>query len=192
LSAPIEAGASIAYAAPVGSAEAGGRTSDTVFGAGTLDVDASYRFTQALGVVVWGRYALGIPTLCATASDCVASVGHDIVLAARTRVFLPRIARFEPYVDAGIGIEWLTTKLSDAGATSRRTFAGPVALSLELGAPYRLSDRWTIGPVVDAAFGVFTTSSLETPAFTRDRSTDGRSVHGWLSVAFRLGRRFGI
>jgi hypothetical protein len=190
LSAPIEVGASVAYVAPVGSAESGSRVRDTAVGAGALELDVAYRFTRTLGAVLWGRYGATIPTLCATASDCIASLGRDVAVAARARVFLPTLSRFEPRVDTGVGFEWLMTKLSDSGATSRRSFAGPLALSLEMAAPWRLSEAWSIGPVADAAIGVFTTSSLETPAFTRDRQTEGRAMHGWLSIAFRTAAQF--
>jgi hypothetical protein len=44
--------------------------------------------------------------------------------------------------------------------------------------------------VVDASLGAFTTSSLETPSFTTERRTDGRTLHGWLSIAFRTAVRF--
>jgi hypothetical protein len=187
---PVEVGAAVAYAAPVGSAEAGSRIRDTAFGVGAIDGDVSYRFTRTLGAVVWGRYGGAIPTLCATASDCVASLGRDIELAARARVYLPTLLRFEPHADAGVGFEWFMTKLSDVGATSRRSFAGPIGLSLQVAMPWRISERWSIGPVADGSFGVFTTSSLDTPSFTRDRGTDGRAVHGWLSIAVRTAVRF--
>jgi hypothetical protein len=164
--------------------------SDTAFGAGAIDLDASYRFTRSLGAVLWGRYGATIPTLCATASDCIASLGRDVAIAALARIFLPTFARFEPHADTGVGFEWLMTKVADSGVASRRSFAGPLALSIEIGAPWRLSDKWSVGPVADASLGVFTTSSLETPSFTRDRRTDGHAVHGWLSVAVRTAFRF--
>jgi hypothetical protein len=190
LNTPVEIGASVAYAAPVGSAEAGSRLSDTAIGAATIEADASYRFTRALGAVVWGRYAAAIPTLCANTSDCTASLGREVAIAARARVFFPTFARFEPRADAGIGFEWLMTKLSDSGATSRRSFSGPLAFSLEIGAPWRLSETWSIGPVAAASLGVFTSSTLETPSFANDRGTDGRTIHGWMSIALRTAVRF--
>jgi hypothetical protein len=187
---PLELGAAIAYAAPAGSAEAGTRVSDTTIALAALDVDASYRFTPTLAAVAGVRYAAGIPTLCATASDCTSSLGRDVVVTARVRVFLPRVWRLEPRADVGVGWEWSLAKLSDAGAVSRRTWSGPIPLSIEAAAPLRIGESWTLGPVVAATTGVITHEGLETPSFSVDRSVDGQRVHAWLSAAIRVSMRF--
>ena len=187
---PVEIGAAAAYAAPVGSAERGGAVSDTTFALAALDLDASYRFTRALGLVAFARVGAGIPTLCATTDDCVASLGRDVALALRARFFLPAWGRLEPHVDAGAGFEWGLAKLADSGVTSRRTWSGPIALSLEAAAPFRLSAHFSLGPVVGAQIGTFTSSTLETPAFTADRTGSGRTLHAWLSIAVRAAVRF--
>lgn len=186
---PVEIGAAVAFAAPAGSAQAGARMGDTSWGLGAIDLDVSYRFTPAVAAVLWGRYAVNAPTLCTTAGDCIASLGRDVALAARARFFLPQLGPMQPQVDAGVGFEWWMTKLSDGGATSRRANAGPIALSLEAAAPFRLGARWTLGPVAAAQLGVFTSGSLETSAFTADTST-GHAVHAWLSVGVRSSVRF--
>jgi hypothetical protein len=187
---PLELGAEVAYAAPAGSAEKASRVSDTTFALAAFDADASYRFSPTLAAVFWGRYGIGVPTLCATASDCTSSLGRDVAVAARVRVFFPHIGRLEPRADVGIGWEWSMAKLSDTGVVSRRTWSGPIPLSLEAAAPFRVGKVWTIGPVLAATAGVFTQASLETPSFSVDRSTEGLTLHTWLSVAFRVSTRF--
>ena len=187
---PLEIGAAASYAAPAGSAERGGALSDTTVAVAALDLDATYRFTRALGVTAWARIGAGVPTLCATADDCLASVGRDVAIAARARFYLPAWGRLEPRVDAGVGYEWALAKLSDRGAASRRTWAGPLAASLEAAAPFRLSERVSLGPALGAQIGAYASSALETPSFTADRAGSGRSLHAWLSVAVRAAVRF--
>lgn len=137
----VEVGASLGYAAPVGSAERGSRTSDTNIGLVPIELDLAYRINPAFGVVASARYGIGIPTLCKTAGDCTSSLGSDVVLALRARIFLPRLWRMSPFADVGIGYEWLTTRLTDAGVTSTRAYPGPLPLSMEVAAPFRLSPR---------------------------------------------------
>ena len=187
---PVEIGAALAYAAPAGSAEQGARVSDTAWGLVAIDADVSYRFTPALAAVLWGRLGAGIPTLCATAADCESSLGRDVALGARARFFFPSLGVVEPRVDAGVGYEWSMSKLSDNGVVSRRTYDGPIVLALEGAAPFRLGERWTLGPVAALALGVFSSAGLETSAFTLDRPVAGHALHAWLSLGIRTGVRF--
>jgi hypothetical protein len=183
----IDLGASAGYAAPVGEAERGSRVSDTAFGSVPFGVDASYRMTPSVGVAAHARYAVTIPTLCQSASDCEASLGSDTALTLSARVYLPRIGRVVPLADVGFGYEWLWTRLVDAGAVSTRSYGGPVLLALRVAAPILLGERWTLGPVLDASLGTFTSYALGTNAASPAGDVAARAVHAWLSAAVRLG-----
>lgn len=183
-------GASLGYGAPAGSAERGARTSDSTFGLVPLAADASYRFSPIVGASVSGVYAFGIPTLCATAGDCVSSLGHDIRLVASARFFLPRLGSLEPHADVGFGWEWLTSKLSDSGATSSRSYDGPVLIQIDAAAPFALGKRVTLGPVASAMLGTFVRARLETDASAESRSVQDHAFHAWLSLSLRASVRF--
>jgi hypothetical protein len=183
-----DVGASLGYAAPVGFAQGGDAMSDTASALVPFSLDASYRATKQVGAGASLTYGIGVPTLCATESDCVASLGRDVSLALRARFFLPHFLRIEPTVDVGPGWEWLSTKLVDGAAESSRFHSGPVFL-MEASAPLRLGRHTALGPVLGATGGTFTTSRLGTPAFTRDDS-GGHSLHGWLSASLRCAISF--
>jgi hypothetical protein len=180
------AGASL----PVASSEHGARTSDTSHGVASLALDGTYRFTHAFGAGATLRYGASIPTLCGSTSECIGSLGNDLTLVVRARLFLPLVGRAEPYVDLGVGWEWLTTTLEDSGARSSRSYDGPVLLFAEAALPFPVGRHFTFGPVLGTTIGTFTHRRVETPAFTRDERVDTRAVHLWPTLSARLSIRF--
>lgn len=186
----VEVAASLGYAFPAGSPEHGARSSDATFGDAAFDVGFSYQLSRVLGVGILGRYGVVIPTLCASGSDCVSSLGHDVVVGARARFFLPRVLTAEPYADVGMGYEWFASKLVDSGVTSTHSYDGPLLLWTELGAPFRIGSRWALGPALGLTLGTFVDSHLEAPGISSDLGIADRSIHAWLSVAGRAAVRF--
>lgn len=186
----VEIGASLGYGLPFGDAERGSRVSDTTFGDVLLGVDAGYRLTRRVGVAVHAHYGIGVPTLCATASDCEASLGSDIGLELVARYHAPRIGPFAPQIDLGMGYEWLTTRLVDSGAQSARSYAGPVFVTARVTAPLGLGERWSVGPVLDGSYGTFTAFTLRTTAQSFSGDVPWRSPHVWLSLGVRAGLVF--
>jgi hypothetical protein len=183
---PIAVATSLGYAVPMGSAERGARVSDTTFGTVPVSLDAAYRWSPHLGVSLRAQYGIAIPTLCRSAGDCTASLGSDFAVSFAIRVYAPRVGRMAPFVDAGIGYEWMTTRLVEAGASSARSYQGPLLLSLTTAVPFRLGERWAIGPFVGAAAGTFTAFSLDTSASTQSGNVAARAVHAWLTLGLRL------
>jgi hypothetical protein len=184
----IELAATVGYAGPAGEAERGSRVSDTAFGAVPFALDGSYRLTSVVGVAVHTRYAITIPTLCASAADCQASLGSDAALGVAVRFHVPRVWLVAPLVDVGLGYEWLSTRLVDAGAVATRSYDGPVLLDVRLAAPFSLAERgrsdprsarrWVPSPATRSA----RTRSLRPAASRRPPSTPGyRSASGWAS-----------
>ncbi|HEX8795809.1 MAG TPA: hypothetical protein VF765_32890 [Polyangiaceae bacterium] len=183
----VELGASLGYGLPLGDAERGSRVSDTTFGDLLLAVDAGYRLTRRVGIAVHAHYGIAIPTLCATASDCEASLGSDVGLELVARFYPPRMGPFAPLVDVGMGYEWLTTRLVDSGAESSRSYSGPVFVAARLVAPVALGERWSLGPVLDGSYGTFTSFGLRTTAQSFSGDVPWRSPHAWLSFGIRAG-----
>src|SRR5512135_756945 len=84
-----EVGASVRYAAPAGFAQRGDALSDTTSALVPFALDAGYRATSHVGVGASFTYGIGVPTLCANGTDCVASLGGDVSLAVRAKLYLP-------------------------------------------------------------------------------------------------------
>jgi hypothetical protein len=170
----FDVAASLGYAFPVGSSARGARLSDATFGSAPIDLTADYRFSRRLAIGITGRYGVVVPTLCADSADCISSLGHDVAVAVRARVFLHRLLGAEPYADVGVGYEWFASKLVDGGATSTHAFHGPIFLSSELGMPFDLRSRWTLGPAVGLSLGTFVDSHLDAPGISRDLGVSDR------------------
>ncbi len=182
----LELGATVAIAEPLGMAAQGATVSDTTFGATPIGLDLSYVLTARFAIVLAGSYAPTIPTLCESTNSCTSSLGSDTQLAARGRLFLPRVWRTTPRLELGIGYEWLTTKLVDNGASASRSYRGPTLASVELGLPFQLGSRWTLGPFASGSLGVFTHEGLTTDGFRSSTDVSGRVVHGWVHLGARL------
>jgi hypothetical protein len=177
-----EASASLGYAFPAGSLERGSRVSDTTYGAVPLAIDGAVFVTPRVALRLSAAFALAIPKLCASSSDCTASLGNDIAVDAGVRFALPDLGPFAPRFDAGFGWEWYTTSLSEKGVASTRAYSGPTFAALALSAPLRISRRFTLGPMLGVRAGAFTSSTKTTPSWT-DSSLDGAALHAWLRAS---------
>jgi hypothetical protein len=180
----VQVGAELGYAFPMGDLERGSEVADVVHGLVPLGLEFGYRFNRRVSLVLQGSYAIGIPTLCVTAGDCMASLGHDIRLGLGARFALPPIGPVLPQLRATFGYEWFRSELTDNGVTSGRSYRGPILGSLQafgnLG-----SENGGVGPFAALSAGVFSSRELDTPAFTAASSVDKTSLHVWLEVGVR-------
>src|SRR5881394_869500 len=96
----VQVGIELGFSFPMADLERGSKVSDVVHGVVPLGVEAGYRFNRTVAVVVQGAHAFGIPTLCATASDCMASLGRDTRLGIGGRFTLPRVGPVLPQLRA--------------------------------------------------------------------------------------------
>jgi hypothetical protein len=186
---PIQVAVELGYAFPMGDLERGSEVGDVVHGLVPLGVEVGYRFNTTVAVVVHGAYAFGIPTLCATASDCIASLGHDMRLGLGGRFTLPRLGPVRPELRATFGYEWFRSDLSDNDVSSGRSYRGPVLASLQASGNFG-SDAKQVGVFVGPCTGIFAHRDLETPAFSSSAMVDAVRVHVWLDVGIRGMLRF--
>lgn len=178
--------ADLGYAYPAGSAETGTDTRDVSFGLVPLSLVGTYDVAPSWSARARLRYAVNIPTLCASAPDCEASLGHDMAVTVGIGRLLRQWGRIRPRVGLEVGWEWMTTKLSDAGVATSRSWSGPFA-RLEIFADLEAGGPWSLGPALGMDAGFFTHFDLETPAAHGSGSTD-MAVHAWPTVSFRIGR----
>ncbi len=180
----IVIGAELGYAFPLGALERGSELADVVHGLVPLGIEGGYHFTTRASLVAYAHYAKGIPTLCATASDCFASLGHDIAVGVGGRFLLPRVGPVGPEIRAVFGYEWFRSELSDHGVTSGRMYRGPLLTTVQAFGNVG-SDERAVGPFVAMSAGIFSHRSLETPAFETSSFVDRAALHLWLEVGLR-------
>jgi hypothetical protein len=168
----------------MGYLERGSEVSDVVHGIVPLGMEVGYRLNPTVAIVVHGGYAFGIPTLCATSSDCMASLGHDLRLGAGGRFTLPRVGPVLPQVRATFGYEWFHSEFTNKGVTSGRDYRGPVLTSLQASANLGSEDKG-IGLFAGLAVGIFARRDLDTPAFSDSAGVDEARVHTWLELGVR-------
>jgi hypothetical protein len=180
----VQVGVELGYAFPVGDLERGSEVGDVVHGLVPLGVEVDYRFNRTVALVVQGAYAFGIPTLCATASDCMASLGHDIRLGIGGRFTLPRVGPLLPQVRATFGYEWFRSKLTDNDVTSGRSYRGPILMSVQASGNLGTEEKG-IGLFVGLGAGIFSDRTLDTPAFSSSADVDAARVHAWLELGIR-------
>lgn len=179
--------ADIGYAYPAGTAETGTDTRDVSFGLVPLSLVGTYDLARDWSASARLRYALNIPTLCASAPDCESSLGRDVAATVGVGRALPRRWHVTARVGLEVGWEWLTTKLSDAGVVASRSWNGPF-VRMEIFGDLKSGGPWSVGPAIGIDSGFFSHFDLVTPAGHTGGSTDS-AIHAWPTVSFRAGRR---
>jgi hypothetical protein len=185
---PVEVSASIGARVPFGSLQVGSAVRDVTFGSVPIEARVSYVGVNRWAFGISGSYALSVPTLCASGSDCIASLGRSATATAIAAYELRRFWKVRPNVSAGIGYEWFTAKLSDAGAAASRTYHGIVVPSLDLFAAFDVGHRWGMGPFVQLMEGKFTGGSVHDAAGVTT-SLGAGGWHTWAMLGFRAGIR---
>ena len=191
----VDVGLRLAYARPLGAFDAGTHASDVSFGGIPLALDATVRLTPetssrsswSVAAGVYAAYAPTIPTLCTTASSCVASIGHDSEIDLLARVRAPRIAFVVPELEVGTGWSWSSRSLVDQDVTSTRRWNGPVLLRAALVPSLVLGARTQLGLVIGGSVARSTSFALEAPGVER-HGLEGARLHG----TFELGVRFAV
>jgi hypothetical protein len=171
---------------PAGGIERGSNASDLTYGGLPVALDAGVSLSRRVSMGLWASYALTIPKLCASTSDCTQSGGRDVELALSTRVRLPRIAWLTPIAEGGLGYEWSTRVLEASGVEGKRTFEGPM-MRLAIVPTVKLSRRFDLGLALGGRIGVAHRVGVEAPGVNQDRGPDGAQLGGTLDLALRLG-----
>lgn len=183
----IKVSATLGYSYPTASAERGSETRDVSFGIIPLSLSGAYDFDQHWNGFVRVLYAPNIPTLCASGPDCFSSVGRDVWIAAGIGRTLPRWRRATPQLELEVGWEWFTSKLSDSGVVSARSWNGPIA-SLGIFVNLKSEGPWSVGPTASIGVGIFSHYDLDTPSW-RSGGATATAIHAWPMLGFRVGRR---
>lgn len=180
----LQAGAELSYAFATGGLERGSQLGDVSYGIPQLGLEAAYAITRDWSAGLVGRYGLNIPTLCASSSDCVASLGHQWSIAVGGGFRTAAFGIAHPAVELELGYQWLATQLSDVGAVSRRGFRGWYA-ALRGDFLFDAFGRLAIGPTLSCSVGRFDRATLSAPGVHGSRPTEGSALHVWPTLGVR-------
>lgn len=151
-------------------------------------LELGYRFNRRLQGVLYSELA---PTRVAS-EVCVAGgcEAWHLRFGAAVQLHLAPDARFDPWIGAGLGIEWLRAEIDAPGATPVRrelTWAGLELPLAELGVDVRVAPRVSLGPYVSVSFGRFTSRSERPVGGSAARDPiDHRDAHGWAQAGLKV------
>jgi outer membrane autotransporter protein len=196
----LSLGLRAAYGVPLGTAGDGSRLNQLTSGAVPVQLDVGWRFDEhwlAGGYFSWG------PAMTARSAkrDLAAQGATEIDGHAVQRIGVQGIytalpnARLAPWVGLGLGYEW--TRYAQArletstGSADAEIGMGGFEASLQAGADYRLSARWTVGPFASLSFGQYREHVADVDVRTgtvRDPGTtkvSDKGIHEWLQLGVR-------
>lgn len=182
----VELGARLGFSLPMGVIENGSRASDLTYGSVPIAFDGGLALSQVVSVGALFLYAPTIPKLCASASDCTSSLGHDILLGVLSRFHFPRMRWLCPDAEVGVGYEWASRSLADKGANSTRSFRGP-RFTFAVVPIVPISKRFSLGLAIGASLAIASNVNLDAPGISESRAADGTRVHGSIDFAVRVG-----
>jgi outer membrane protein len=175
----IEIGARAGFAAPFGNVE--GRNGDsldqTIRYAAPLWVDLGVRPFPLLLVGLYATFAPGwtgdaLAATCGTCSTDFARFGAQAHLHP-----LPQ-SRWDPWVGAGAGYEWLRINASQGGLTAN----GWELVNVQAGLDLRLAPAVLAGPFVALSLGQYDESS---PSNLGHTPFADKALHQWLVLGVR-------
>jgi outer membrane protein W len=187
---PISVAARLGYGVPTGSASkspAGteSKMSDQVGGVVPLQVDAMYYLGFGLRIGLYGGY--GILTGVKAPPQGEAS-GSQTRLGAQAHFTLP-LPIVKPWVGAGIGYEWLSTKTTVEGVSAESGAKGLEMLNLQAGLQLSVLPILSLGPYVQYQMGKYSTFTSGSGGDT-DIPSGQRATHGWIQGGLRAELSF--
>jgi len=157
---------------------ASGAISDTVTGYVPIRVDLGYRFSRHFCVGVAAQLADVVANTCPSGTTCSGSnLRFGVMLAYH---LLPSRA-IDPWLGIGMGFEQLSVSRAVGDARVDIAARGIELLDVELGADYRPTRAFRIGPVLSSSIGQFTAVTVNGTA-TSDFSP---VLHAWVMIGLR-------
>jgi hypothetical protein len=134
--------------------------------------ELGYRLSRSFSVGGYFQYAFAFPDQCGSGMSCSGSV----VRFGVEGIFriLPD-ATLDPWVGAGIGYEIASATWQQGGTTAQLSLSGFEFFNIQVGASYRLSPSFSLGPYLVFSFAQYSSGSVN-----GQDGTFGKSAHGWL------------
>jgi hypothetical protein len=189
-----ELGVRSGYSLPLGKTASNGTdVSDLVTGTIPLWFDLGYRFTPHWMVGAYFAYGFGL--LGSQYKDgCDVSGAscnvHDMRLGGQVHYHFRPQEDLDPWIGAGLGYEWLSTRAEGGGQGATLTLKGLEFLNLQAGLDFLLGDdkSFGLGPFVAMSFAQYGSGScsIKVAGTTTDCGGDiDSTVHEWFTVGVR-------
>jgi opacity protein-like surface antigen len=187
-SAQFTLGARLGYGFGMGDVGGDLAMSDWVKSQVPVQIDALFRVSPNLGIGGYFSYGFGqtggdIGDACDISGvDCSARV---------TRLGLQAIYSFAtagqlvPWAGAGIGYEWNTLEIEEAGESFDATWKGFEFLNLQAGADYKVNEQFSVGPYVLFALGQYDEADVSGTILNLSEDIPDKQMHEWLSFGVR-------
>jgi hypothetical protein len=192
----VEMGLRSGFAIPLGSAGAAfndatktSSLSDLVSGQVPLWFDLGVRITPSFYFGAFVQYgfafiANGTTTGCGQPGVTGCS-GSDIVVGGDFHVhFLPD-GLMDPWAGVGIGYEWLNVDQTVGSTSESLQLRGWQFLDVQLGADYKFTPSFGLGPFMAWSFGEYSTGSVTVGSQTSGGDVKNATVHEWATFGLR-------
>jgi hypothetical protein len=185
----IELGARLGYGLPLGdvdthdslSGAVGDPLGQTIGGMVPIWIDAGYRFAPRWVAGLFFVYAPGwlgggLHGACDSASDC--SV-FDMRAGVELQYHLAPQERWDPWLGAGLGYEWLHIGFSQR--SSPLWASGFELVNLQAGLDGAVGTRVRLGPFAAATAAVYSWND----SLPSSNTFGGQAMHGWVVLGIR-------
>jgi opacity protein-like surface antigen len=193
----VEVGLRSGYAVPLGQAAGNGTNgsgdlSKVFSGVIPIWVDAGYRLNPNFYIGGFFQYGIGLipkDALGSTTIQCgqngVSCSGSDIMLGVDAQYHLMPDGAIDPWVGIGVGYEIGNVNVSEAGTSAGESFNGFQFVNAQVGADYKPTPNFGIGPFVMFSAGEFANCSLSGAASGETCTIPQKAVHEWLTFGLR-------
>jgi len=190
----VRLGLRVGYGAPLGNIQKGSPlstdTSDPfplgVAGLIPIWLDLGYMAFENLMLGLYGHYGIAFFSGCSSCS------GRDIRFGLQFQYHFAPVRTFDPWLGAGVGYEFLSTKEQDSAAGGDGTFSarGFEFVNFQAGLDIELAEALTLGPAVSFSLAQFSNQATKAPGQPEQSlSIEDSALHMWLEPTIKLTLR---
>jgi opacity protein-like surface antigen len=181
----VHFGLRLGYGIPLGDIASGSKLSDGVVGQIPIWVDLGWQFTPSFMVGAYFSYGFGILASdirdACDASNVSCSIA-DIRLGLQAQYGFAPHKGANPWIGAGVGYEWLTTKLGDNSTTVRGFELPMLQAGVDFGGD---SGGSTIGPFVAFTMSTFDKAKVRLGSVSQSGDITSTASHSWIFLGIR-------
>jgi len=191
----FQIGARLGYALPMGSiakdSNLQGFTDSSKYASGLVPIwlDAGYRITPNWYVGAYFQFAFMSTSgdFCkrlAGNNQCSSS-GTNIRFGATARYSFKPQAKINPWVGVSTGYETQSMSITIGNQSGDASMKGFEFVGLHLGADVRVARDVTVGPMINASFGQYSSYSWSLPTFSGSGDYNNTALHQWVFLGIR-------
>ncbi len=189
----IEIGLRTGYAIPLGSVAKGHDLSDAITGAIPIWFDAGYRLLNPnLFLGAYLQYGIGFLPSAASADGCgqngLSCSVNLLMYGVQAHFHLAPYQALDPWLGVAFGIENIISGVSQGTTSASVTDSGLDYVTFMVGADYKPTPNFGVGPFVNFALGQYSDGSVSGPgnAQTQSASIPNPALHEWLMIGIRI------